>query len=209
LIFARESQIFSSLSTNREGTFNYAPEGTIALRKPATDMKRDFQAVKRLGFKALSPVTSAQLKICMLAYAKGAPAAEAAKKAGIELAAFKLYLEQDNFSGDLRKVVKGLVADVYAPTAFAFLHECVIDSAMSDRVRLDAAKAILDRSGYTASPLPAERDPGDITQLSGEELHALAKSLQAKVDEAHAQLASEAKDVTPSGEDEIDETDVF
>jgi hypothetical protein len=51
----------------------------------------------------------------MLAYAKGAPAAEAAKKAGVPIEAFKLYLEQDNFAADLRAVVKNLVETQYAP----------------------------------------------------------------------------------------------
>jgi hypothetical protein len=151
-------------------------------------------------------VTTAQMKLCVLEYAKGASAAEAARKSGVPIEAFNLYREQDNFSGDLRKVVKGLVADVYSPTAFAFLNEVVIDAAMPARVRVDAAKAILDRSGYTAAPLPAERDPTDITQLTGEEIHALVRSLQAKLDEAEGRLAKDAKDVTSSG-GEVDESD--
>src|ERR1700716_3158180 len=131
------------------------------------DMKRDFQAVKRLGLRSLTPVTPTQMKLCMLAYAKGAPASEAAKKAGIEPAAFKLYMEQDSFSGDLRKVVKGLVADVYAPSCFKFLHDCVLDADMPARVRVDAAKAILNKAGYVDAAPATERDPGDITQMSG------------------------------------------
>jgi len=162
-------------------------------------MKRDLQAVKRLGFKSLFPVTPAQMKVAMIAYAKGgAPAAAAVKKAGIELATFKLYQEQDNFSGDLRKVVKGLVADVYSPTAFAFLHECVIDTAMPARVRVDAAKAILDRAGYTTSPPAVERDPGDITLWSRDEL-------QNFIVKADARINAEAKDVTPPPEEDEDE----
>jgi hypothetical protein len=164
-------------------------------------MKHDLEAVKRLGFRSMFPVTPTQMKQCMLFYAKGVPANEAAKRSGVPLPAFKLYLEQDNFAADLRAVVKGLVETQYAPLAFAFLNECVIDTAMPARVRVDAAKAILDRSGYVAAPLAADRDPGDITGMSREELHRFVK-------EAEAKLASEAKDVSPSseapGEDESD-----
>src|SRR2546421_163147 len=67
----------------------------------ATTPKRNLEAVKRHGFKSLFPVTPTQMKICMLEYAKGAPAAKAAKKAGVPVEAFNLYREQDNFSGDL------------------------------------------------------------------------------------------------------------
>jgi hypothetical protein len=74
----------------------------------------------------------------------------------------------------------------------------VIDKDMPARVRVDSAKAILDRSGYVAAPLPAERDPTDITQLTGPELHALTVSLKAKIDEAEAKLATGARDVSPS-----------
>jgi hypothetical protein len=168
------------------------------------DISRDLRVGPsgRSGFKY--PVTPTEMKICMLEYAKGAAPADAARKSGVPLLVFNLYREQDNFSGDLRKVLKGLVADVYSPKAFAFLHECVIDKEMPARVRVDAAKAILDRSGYTAAPLPAERDPGDITQLTGPEIHKLVGELEARINEAQAKLAAEARDATPQA-DEDDE----
>lgn len=156
-------------------------------------MKHDLEAVKRLGFRSMFPVTPTQMKRCMLAYAKGVPAADAAKRSGVPLPAFKLYLERDNFASDLRAVVKGLVETQYAPRAFAFLNECVIDTEMPARVRVDAAKAILDRSGYTAAALPPDRDPSDLTMMSREELHQF-------VVKAEAELANKAKDVSPSGE---------
>jgi len=156
-------------------------------------MPTNLEAVKRLGFGSTFPASSAQIKSCMLFYAQGAPANEAAKRAGIPAKTFKLYTERDNFAGDLRAVVKGLVETVYAPKAFAFLNECVIDAAMPARVRVDAAKAILDRSGYTATSLPEERDLGDIAGMSREELHAFVKAAEAK-------LATEAKDVSPPAE---------
>jgi hypothetical protein len=48
-------------------------------------MKRDLEAVKRHGFKSLFPVTPTEMKRCLFFYANGAPAAAAAKKAGIPL----------------------------------------------------------------------------------------------------------------------------
>jgi hypothetical protein len=141
------------------------------------------------------------LRRAMLLYAKGASADEAAKKSGVPIEAFNLYREQDNFSGDLRRILRELVADVYSPKAFAFLHEVVCDSGMAARIRVDAAKALLDRSGYVAAPLPAERDPTDITLLSREELHALTVSLKAKIDQAEGRLATGAKDVTPPADE--------
>jgi hypothetical protein len=150
-------------------------------------MNRDL----RVGFKY--PVTPTEMKKCLLEYARGASPADAARKSGVPLSVFNLYREQDNFSGDLRKVLKGLVADVYAPKAFQFLYEVVVDAEMPARVRVDSAKVLLDRAGYTAAPLPSEPDRGDITQLSGAELHRLVIDLKAQRDKA----IEGAKDVTP------------
>lgn len=159
--------------------------------------KTGLAAVKRL-------VPVPQMRQCMLLYAKGATAAEAAKRSGVLLAAFNLYLERENFAADLRAVVKGLVETEYAPRAFAFLDEVVRDAAMPARVRVDAAKIIIDRAGYIAAAPDTERDSKDLAIMTREELYRF-------VADAEAKLAAEAKDESPAageapdtGEDESD-----
>lgn len=151
----------------------------------------NLDAVKRLGFGTAFPISSNQLRVAMLEYAGGAPMAVAADRAGIPVKTFKKFTQRDTFAKDLRAVVQGLVETVYAPRCFAFLFETVNDAAIPARVRVDSAKIILDRSGYTAGPLPAGRDPADLTLMSRDELHKF-------VQEAEARLASQAADVTPA-----------
>jgi len=118
---------------------------------------------------------------------------EACSRAGIPIAAFNLYQEQSSFASDLRTVVKGVISTLYAPRCLSFLFETVNDVGMPARVRVDSARILLDRAGYAAAAPAEERDSGDLTQMSRDELHRFVK-------EAEAKLATEAKDVSPAGE---------
>lgn len=79
-----------------------------------------------------------------------------------------------------------------APIAVRVLEDIFTDRTVSARVRVDAAKAVLDRAGYApprASP-PAHGPQLTLTEMSIAELRALADTLA-------EELSSRAKDVTP------------
>jgi len=147
------------------------------------------------------PASPALLREALFHYAKGDPPELAAKKAGLkDLAAFKLYLQSDSIGSDLRAMMRGVLETDYAPKAFAFLNATVHDTAVPARIRVDAAKIIVDRAGYVAAPPDAARDPKDLTLMTREELHKF-------VIDAEAKLASQAKDVTPGESPDQDESD--
>jgi hypothetical protein len=82
-----------------------------------------------------------------------------------------------------------------APIAYALLAEVVRDKAVSARVRVDAAKTILDRGGFVP---PKAAEPGGmekaVTEMSRDELRAFITIAEHK-------LSSEAVDVTPPAEE--------
>ena len=58
--------------------------------------------------------------------------------------------------------MKGVLETDYAPKAFAFLNATVHDTAMPARVRVDAAKIIVDRAGYVAGAPSADAASRDL-----------------------------------------------
>ena len=72
-----------------------------------------------------------------------------------------------------------------APDAVAFLHTVVNDETASVRARVDAAKTLLDRSGFPA----AVPDSSDLAKLPSEMSH---ERLLAFVADIEAELANRA-----------------
>jgi hypothetical protein len=133
-------------------------------------------------------------------YARGATPAEACQKAVANPKAFELYLKSEPASYDIRRVMKGVLEVEYAPACFKFLNDTVHDTAMPARVRVDAAKIIVDRAGYVAAP-PAQDDaPKDLQELSLAELQKLIHDLE-------RERAATAKDVTPPAIEDDDSAD--
>jgi hypothetical protein len=79
-----------------------------------------------------------------------------------------------------------------APLAYSVLVKFVGDEAVSPRVRVDAAKALLDRAGFVPPKAADQPDTAekDLAAMSSDELRAFIAS-------AEGRLAQEAKDVTP------------
>jgi hypothetical protein len=104
---------------------------------------------------------------------------------------FTLYLRSDNVGAELRATMRNVLANEYAPAAFKFLRDTVGDAAMPARVRVDAAKIIVDRAGYVAAP-PAQDDGyKDLQSMSLAELEAFIRKAEA-----------ELKDITPARPDD-------
>lgn len=81
----------------------------------------------------------------------------------------------------LRRTLQGKLV----PLAFETL-ETLVQNADSDRVRLDAAKTILDRAGFAPAkqaPNPDDREP---EQMQTHELHALIERLERELGERAA-----------------------
>jgi phage terminase small subunit len=93
-----------------------------------------------------------------------------------------------------RAIAEGIASRLLtegAPIAYALLAEVVRDKAVSARVRVDAAKTILDRGGFVP---PKAAEPGGmektVTEMSRDELRAF-------ITIAENHLANAAVDVTP------------
>ena len=98
-----------------------------------------------------------------------------------------------------RAIMEGLtkrLAMEGAPLAYNLLVKVVSDDAVSSRVRVDAAKALLDRAGFVPPKAsdPVDATEKDLSKMSRDELKAFVASAENK-------LAREAIDVTPAAED--------
>lgn len=86
-----------------------------------------------------------------------------------------------------------------APVALRVIERLVSDEATHPKIRLDAAKTILDRAGYIGPKAREADKSGDqpLHELSTDELRALAGRLE-------AEIAGRARDVTPNEADDPD-----
>jgi hypothetical protein len=107
--------------------------------------------------------------------AKGLGTDAAAHKAGLpSTAALYKYKRTKAFADDLREALRDRLGTELAPKAVKILDEIMSDPLVNPRVRVDAAKAILDRGGFTAAPPapPALSDEG-LSTYSRAELMAI------------------------------------
>ena len=89
--------------------------------------------------------------------AKGLGPEEAAKRAGLPSSARLYdYRRTNAFADDLRQALRDNLTTEHAPKAIKILAEIMEDDRMPARVRVDAAKTLLDRSGYTAATVAAD-----------------------------------------------------
>jgi hypothetical protein len=91
--------------------------------------------------------------------AKGVTKDEAARRAGLpSTARLFRYMRTKGFAADLRDALNDRLAVELAPKAIKRLEAILDDDKVSSRVVVDAAKAVLDRSGYVATPAPSAPD---------------------------------------------------
>ena len=82
--------------------------------------------------------------------AKGLGIEEAARRAGVTSDARLYRLKRTaGFADNLRDALKDRLTIELAPKAIRLLEEIMCDTKMAGRVRVDAAKTILDRAGFT------------------------------------------------------------
>lgn len=112
--------------------------------------------------------------------AKGYSKEDAAKRAGLSSSGrVSSFTRSREFAHALREGLLDHMAVELAPKAVRILDEIMSDEKVQHRVRVDAAKALLDRSGYPAS-VPGSKLPGDdsIAEMPLDRLKRLVHTLE-------------------------------
>ena len=125
----------------------------------------------------LSPTTERELAWWL---AKGHGIEDAAKRVGLPSSERVYQLKRARgFADDLRQALKDQLSVELAPKAVRILDEIMADTAMPARVRVDAAKTLLDRAGFTPAAIAADAPPAieEMSRLSREQLEALVEQL--------------------------------
>lgn len=137
-----------------------------------------------------------QREICWW-LAKGCGPEEAAKRAGLPNAN-RLYpfAKTQEFSVVLRQSLSKYLADDLAPKAIHILNDIMMDKSVAARVRVDAAKAVLDRAGFSAAATLPLGGGKALNELTLEEL----QHLVAKLEEERASEAKQIEGVIVVGE---------
>lgn len=116
--------------------------------------------------------------------AKGLGPEAAAERAGIPSSArLYKYRRTAAYADDLRIALRDHLATELAPKAIKILNEIMCDTKMHGRVRVDAAKTLLDRAGFgaaTAADAPLA-DDDNMALWSRERLMAFLSKEEAKL----------------------------
>ncbi len=130
--------------------------------------------------------------------AKGHGIEDAARRAGLPSSAALYRLKRTTaFADDLRAALRDRLGTELAPKAIKILEEIMSDANVSARVRVDAAKAILDRGGFSAaeSAADAAKPPGDLMNYTVAQLNAIIADCERKEAGEGADEAQAAVDV--------------
>lgn len=100
--------------------------------------------------------------------AKGATREEACQKAGLpDTTRFRHFAKTEEYATLLAQALRGHILTEMAPMAVRVLESLLKDENLPPKVRLDAAKTILDRAGLDAgSGFDAARPPKPLSQMT-------------------------------------------
>jgi hypothetical protein len=119
----------------------------------------------------VSPTTERELVWWI---AKGLGTEAAAHKAGLpSSAALYKYKRTAAFAEDLREALRDRLGTELAPKAVRILDEIMSDPLVNPRVRVDAAKTLLDRSGLVAGAAAPASSEESLSTYSRAELMAI------------------------------------
>ncbi|HEY5795417.1 MAG TPA: hypothetical protein VIU82_10405 [Bosea sp. (in: a-proteobacteria)] len=135
--------------------------------------------------------------------AKGCSPEEASKRAGLPNSVRTYnFAKTQEFSLVLRQSLSKYLADDLAPKAIKVLSEIMLDEKVAGRVRVDAAKAVLDRAGFSSAAKPSGPDDRLLSQYTVEELEQLVAKLEEKrALEEGKQIDGEVIEVIEMGDD--------
>lgn len=131
--------------------------------------------------------------------AQGLGKEEAARRAGLPSSGrLYHYTRTKQFAADLREALNDRLSIELAPKAVGILDAIMSDEKVNPRVRVDAAKAVLDRSGYVAvTPKPSDTGAG-FENLTIDELEQRIALLTKEVQLEEQRRAATAKVVGAS-----------
>ena len=128
--------------------------------------------------------------------AQGASREEAARRAGLpDGTRLEHFARTKEFADELRIAMQDHLATNMAPRAVKVLREILDDKNVNPRVRVDAAKVILDRSGYAASEAAKPPPESPLGEKNLAELYAMLARLEGglKVVEGDGSEVSQTK----------------
>ena len=132
--------------------------------------------------------------------AQGETKESAAAKAGLPNSdRTHAFARTTEFATELRDAMRDHLSLNIAPRAVATLKEIMDDKAISPKVRVDAARALLDRAGYAAGEVHKDSrpDPSEMESWTEEQLRQFLVATKVEIDERDRR-ASGAKLVVPS-----------
>jgi hypothetical protein len=113
--------------------------------------------------------------------------AEAAKKSGLpDTYRLAQFSRTRAFADELQTALRDYMGTQLAPKAVRILNEIMSDGKVQARVRVDAAKALLDRAGHGVSETQKRSsiDPEEMASWSEEELRKFISTAQGELQEA-------------------------
>jgi hypothetical protein len=113
-------------------------------------------------------------------------------------------LRHSGVRAEIERLNREIMGD-FATVSIRYLGRLVMDGAANPKLRLEAAKTILDRGGYIAPKAaePAQAPQKDINSLSLAELDVLLEASKAKIEALERDMIDvtpEAIDVEPAAE---------
>lgn len=146
--------------------------------------------------------TTAQRELCWH-LAIGETSAESARLAGFpDVRRLSDFQKTKEFAGELRQAINDRLSLSLAPKAVAALDSIVSDTKINPKIRVDAARVILDRAGHAAGDAAKAKPLGErgVEEYTIEELQKLVRDGEIRVQEEKAKRAAAALDVTPVNE---------
>lgn len=132
--------------------------------------------------------------------AAGKTQAEAAKLAGFpDPRRLTDFQRSKDFAAELKAAINDKLSLHLVPKAVKALDEVISDEKINPKIRVDAAKAILDRAGYSAVEVAARSklpDGDPMETWSIDRLQKFVSDFEARLKEEEAKRAEGAIDVT-------------
>lgn len=138
--------------------------------------------------------------------AQGCTKEDAARRAGLpDTYRLHAFARTEGFAVALRQALQDHLATNLAPEAVKILSEIMRDDKVQSRVRVDAAKAILDRSGFAAGNGEHSGVSGDVHEMSIAQLEAFITEREGKLKVVGPQTIDvEADEVVDDVEDDME-----
>jgi HPt (histidine-containing phosphotransfer) domain-containing protein len=145
----------------------------------------------------VSGLTEQQAELVRYLVKEGKPPEEAAVLAGYHPKSVYRTLRLPGVAVAISEAIQLDLQTTMAPLAYRVAKSLLVDERVSPRVRADLSIKILDRAGHIVPSNRAQAPEKSMSEMSRDELVAFIERNQAEIDKAEAELAGQAKDVSP------------